>query len=98
MFADPAQDIDRIVELTVQRRAVMRDVAAWKWVHELSITDPDRERELLERMRSQGRVLGIEPEALADFFKLQMKWARRSSDARSPSGRRAARPSRLRAI
>lgn len=77
VFADPAQDIDRIVELTVQRRAVMRDVAAWKWVHQLPINDPDRERELLERMRAQARVLGIEPEALADFFELQMKWARR---------------------
>ena len=77
VFADPAQDIDRIVELTVQRRAAMRDVAAWKWVHQLPINDPERERELLERMRAQGRVLGIEPEALADFFELQMKWARR---------------------
>ncbi|MET0656615.1 MAG: gamma subclass chorismate mutase AroQ [Steroidobacteraceae bacterium] len=77
VFADPAQDIDRIVELTVQRRALMRDVAAWKWVHERPINDPEREGELLERMRAQARVLGIEPEALADFFELQMKWARR---------------------
>lgn len=77
VYADPAQDIDRIVDLAVERRALMREVAAWKWEHKAPITDPEREHELLERMRAQGRVLGIEPEALADFFDLQMKWARR---------------------
>lgn len=77
VFADPAQDFDRIVDLTLERRALMRDVAAWKWVHQQPINDPEREHKLLERMRVQGRVLGIEPDALSDFFKLQMKWARR---------------------
>lgn len=77
VFADPAQDIDRIVELSIERRALMRDVAAWKWVHKLPINDPEREDELLGRMRTQAQVLGIEPDALADFFQLQMKWARR---------------------
>lgn len=76
-FADPAQDIDRIVELSIERRSLMREVAAWKWVHERPIEDQEREHELLERMRAQGRVLGIEPDALVELFELQVRWARR---------------------
>jgi cyclohexadienyl dehydratase len=77
VFSDPARDIDRIVDLCLERRALMRDVAAWKWVHKLPITDVEREHELLERMRAQAKVLGIEPNSLADFFELQIEWARR---------------------
>ena len=79
-FVDPASDIDRIVDLTVQRRALMREVAAWKWLHRKPIEDRERERELLERTRAQGLVLGIEPNALARFFELQMRWARREQE------------------
>jgi cyclohexadienyl dehydratase len=75
-FADPAADIDHIVDLTLERRALMHDVAAWKWLHNRPITDPQREQALLEGMRVQARVLGMQPEALAAFFELQMRWAR----------------------
>jgi cyclohexadienyl dehydratase len=75
-FADPAADIDRIVDLTLERRALMRDIAAWKWLHHRPITDAPREQALLDQMRSQARELGLEPEALAAFFELQMRWAR----------------------
>jgi cyclohexadienyl dehydratase len=76
VFADPADDIDRVVDLTLERGALMHDVAAWKWLHGRPVTDPQRERELLDRMREQARVLGMEPDALAAFFELQMRWAR----------------------
>jgi len=75
-FTDPAADIDRIIDLTMERRALMRDVAAWKWLHDRPITDPPREQQLLDQMRERARALGMEPQALAAFFELQMRWAR----------------------
>jgi cyclohexadienyl dehydratase len=77
VFSDPAADVDRIVELSLERRALMREVAAWKWLNQRPIADPEREQELLRRMIEQGRTLGIEADGLEGFFKLQIKWGRR---------------------
>jgi cyclohexadienyl dehydratase len=75
-FDDPAQYVEQILELSGERRALMREVAAWKWRQQRPITDPERERELIERMREQAQVLGLSPGAVEDFFELQMRWAR----------------------
>lgn len=88
VFADPEHDIDRIVDLALERRALMHDVAAWKWLHGRAITDPERERELLDRMRLQALTLGMEPEALAAFFELQMCWARELQEQAQADWRR----------
>lgn len=76
VYTDPARDVDRIADLSRERRELMRDIAAWKWVRQRAVSDPEREAQVRHSVREQARVLGIEPEAAVAFFELQMHWAR----------------------
>jgi chorismate mutase len=69
-------DLDRLLRLMEQRLALMHDVARWKWNKELPITDPNRERELLQSVIERGRGKGLDPDLVRSFFAAQMEAAR----------------------
>jgi chorismate mutase len=72
---DPT-DLDRLLRLTRQRLELMHDVARWKWNAGRPITDPKRERELLQGVVERGRDKGLDPDLVRRFFAAQMEAAR----------------------
>jgi chorismate mutase len=68
--------LDRVLRLMQQRLALMHDVARWKWNTGQPITDPQRERELLESVVERGRDKGLDPDLVRSFFAAQMEAAR----------------------
>ena len=75
-------DVDRLLHLMQQRLTLMDDVARWKWTAGQPITDPKRERELLERVVERGRDKGLDPELVRRFFAAQMEAARALQQAK----------------
>src|SRR5262245_22100050 len=69
-------DLDRVLRLMGQRLALMHDVARWKWNAGQPITDPQRERELLQSVVERGRGKGLDPDQVRSFFAAQMEAAR----------------------
>jgi chorismate mutase len=59
-----------------QRLTLMHEVAQWKWNAGRPITDPQRERELLQSVVEHGRARGLSPELVRSFFSAQMEAAR----------------------
>jgi chorismate mutase len=70
------EDLDRLLRLMKQRLTLMHDVAQWKWNADRPITDPRREREVLERAVERGRGKGLDPDLVRSFFAAQMAAAR----------------------
>jgi chorismate mutase len=68
--------LDRLLRLMRQRLALMHDVARWKWNAGQPITDPKRERELLQGVVGRGRGKGLDPDLVRRFFEAQMEAAR----------------------
>jgi chorismate mutase len=68
--------LDRLLHLMEQRLALMHEVARWKWNAGQPITDPERERALLQRVVERGRGKGLGPELVRQFFAAQMDAAR----------------------
>ena len=69
-------DLDRLLRLMGQRLALMHEVARWKWHAREPITDPQRERELLQSLVERGRGKGLDPDLVRHFFAAQMEAAR----------------------
>lgn len=69
-------NLDQLLRLMGQRLELMHDVARWKWNAGQSITDPQRERELLQSAVERGRDKGLDPELVHSFFAAQMEAAR----------------------
>jgi chorismate mutase-like protein len=69
-------DLDRLLRLMGKRLALMHDVARWKWNADKPITDPERERELLQSVVERGRGKGLDPDLVRSFFAAQMEAAR----------------------
>lgn len=63
----------QLLELMGERLQLMHDVARWKWNHEKAITDPERERELLDELARQGTELGLAAEFTRAFFQAQFE-------------------------
>jgi chorismate mutase len=59
-----------------QRLALMHEVARWKWNTGKPITDPQRERELLQSVGERGRGKGLDPDLVRSFFAAQLEAAR----------------------
>jgi chorismate mutase-like protein len=59
-----------------QRLTLMHDVARWKWNEGQPITDPKRDRELLQSVVERGRGKGLDPDLVRAFFTAQMEAAR----------------------
>jgi chorismate mutase len=69
-------DLDRLLRLMEQRLALMHEVARWKWNVGKPITDPERERVLLQSVVERGRGKGLDPDRVRSFFAAQMEAAR----------------------
>jgi chorismate mutase-like protein len=68
--------LDRLLQLMGQRLALMHEVARWKWNAGQPITDPKRERELLQSVVERGRGKGLDPVLVRSFFAAQLEAAR----------------------
>jgi chorismate mutase len=68
--------LNRLLRLMEQRLALMHDVARWKWNAGTPITDPKRERQLLQSAVERGRGKGLDPELVRSFFAAQIEAAR----------------------
>jgi cyclohexadienyl dehydratase len=75
-FADTDKDIERVVELMVERLELMRPVGQWKRRHGLPIQDALREREVLDATVRDAGHLGIEAGSARRLFELQIELAR----------------------
>ena len=69
-------DLDKLLRLMEQRLALMHDVARWKWNAGKPITDPERERELLQSVVERGRGKRLDPDLVRSFFAAQMEASR----------------------
>src|SRR5262249_54838470 len=64
-------DLDRSVRLMEKRLALMHEVARWKWGAGQPVTDPRRERDLLQGVVERGRGRGLDPGLVRSFFAAQ---------------------------
>lgn len=66
-------ELTRLLELVRERLLLMHDVARWKWNHGLSISDPERERVLLDELAELALAMHLEPEFARTFFEAQIE-------------------------
>lgn len=88
--AETPAALDRLLVLMRERLTLMHEVARWKWQARKPITDPERERELLDRVTAQGQARGLAPEFARSFFSAQIeagKLVQRADFAHWESGR-----------
>ena len=71
---------DMLLGLTAERLEQMPLVAAAKWRDGKAISDPMREREVLASIRQDAIARGLEPDAVAALFELQMRLAREAQE------------------
>jgi chorismate mutase len=69
-------DIDHLLQLMERRLALMDQVARSKWDSDQPIADPQREREMLEKVVERGRGKGLDPDLVRRFFAAQIEAAR----------------------
>src|SRR5262249_42876403 len=72
---DPA-DLDFLLRLMGQRLTLMHEVARSKWNAGQPVSDPQREREVLQTVVERGRDKGRDPDLGRSFFAPQMEAAR----------------------
>jgi chorismate mutase len=77
LFQDSAiasyqQPVDRLLNLIRQRLLIQNDVARWKWSQNRAIEVPEREQELLAKIREQAPAYGLDPDAAVIFFQWQI--------------------------
>lgn len=65
-----------LASLLNERLSLMRDVAAYKWQHGLSIEDSEREAVVVARAVAEGRNLGLEPDTTRRMFEAQINAAK----------------------
>ena len=76
-LVDETDLISNVLKLAGARLDLMPAVAAAKWPTHASISDPTREAIVIQAARDRARELGLAPEAVAEFFALQMSLARK---------------------
>lgn len=59
-----------------ERLALMRDVAAYKWLHDLPVTDSEREARVLDSAAADGLRFQIEPDSTRRLFAVQIEAAK----------------------
>ncbi|CAK5039915.1 unnamed protein product [Meloidogyne enterolobii] len=69
---DTNPDIDRFVEIADDRLTLSDYVALYKVVNNKTITDPKREEQLLDDMRSKGKKLSLNEDYVTLIFQDQM--------------------------
>ncbi|MFB9630012.1 chorismate mutase [Nonomuraea helvata] len=66
-------ELTELVELTVRRILLADEVAAAKFADASPITDPARERQLLDAVATQSAQAGLAPETGVRFFRAQIE-------------------------
>ena len=74
--AQAHQKIDALFSVINQRLSYMPSVAAYKWQNNLPIESLERERKVLQSATQQAEKLGLEPQAVEAFFKIQIEIAK----------------------
>ena len=72
----------RLRNAVAQRLALMEDVAQYKYVNRLAVSDPEREAVVLERTTERARALGLDVDAAARLVTAQMTAAKAHQSAR----------------
>ena len=70
--AKPLGALGPLTDLVIQRVRVSDDVAASKFGTDSPIEDPVREAQVLEQVRTQAEVSGVNPDAAVAFFQDQI--------------------------
>lgn len=70
-----------LVAAMVARIELMPQVAAWKRRRGQPVLDPVREEAVLRGWRSEAEALGLAPDPMEEFLRLQIAWARRCQEA-----------------
>jgi len=105
LAAVPAEST--VGELLAERLALMRDVAAYKWHHDLPIEDLEREQRVLDNAVLSGLQYRLHADTTRQFFSLQItaakaiqqhwhtRWQRGENAPDSPDLNHAVRPQLL---
>ena len=64
----------------VARIEPMPQVAAWKQRRGQPVLDPVREAAVLRVWRAEAEALGLSPDPMEEFLRLQIAWARRRQE------------------
>ena len=80
-FADPDAQVRAVFQSMQDRLRLMKDVAAWKHVHDVPIVDAERERQVLEASVRQASDLGIDAASARRLFSLQIRLAVRVQES-----------------
>ncbi len=80
VFLTAADREAALVAAMAARMELMPQVAAWKHRRGQPILDPVREAEVVRAWRAEAEALGLAPDPMEDFIRLQMAWARRRQD------------------
>lgn len=74
-FADPQLDADAVIDLMASRLSLMPAVAAWKYTRKIPVSDPARERQVLDATVARAQALGIDATSARRLFALQIEVA-----------------------
>lgn len=69
-------EVLRLLDLIEHRARLMQDVARWKWHRQQPVSDPQRERQVLEAATGTAAASGLEQTGAARFVDAQMRIAR----------------------
>ena len=75
-------EVRRLLDLIEHRARLMPDVARWKWHRQRPVSDPARERRVLEAATRTAAASGLEQTGAARFVEAQMRIARSVQAAR----------------
>ncbi len=67
---------DKIADLIEARLALMKDVAAYKFLNDIAIEDKEREAVVLSRAVDQAEAAGLDGASVAPFFTAQIDAAK----------------------
>jgi chorismate mutase len=69
-------DIDRrFVELLARRQAIVDEITEVKADADRDVKDPDREAELLDRLRTKAREHGLPPDLVEDIYEQILEYS-----------------------
>jgi chorismate mutase len=65
--------VDRLLDLIRERLLLAHDVARYKWNHKAPISDPGREKQLLQKMVQQASAKQLDESFTRTFFEAQIE-------------------------
>ncbi|TNE47262.1 MAG: gamma subclass chorismate mutase AroQ [Bacteroidetes bacterium] len=73
----PVKEAKKLATLMNKRLSLMKDVAAYKWEHQLPIEDLEREKVVLESSIKQATALGLDSASIYTYFQIQIDLAKK---------------------